>query len=58
MELGRRLRLGKLAGGLRTKGDVEDGAGMTKRVDPLEAARLGGHDDCVKLLETATLCWL
>ena len=50
LELGKRLRLGVLAGGLDAKGEVEDGAGGTRLVSPLEAARLGGHDDCVKLL--------
>ena len=53
LELGKRLRLGVLGGGLYANGEVEDGAGGTRLVRPLEAARLGGHDECVKLLELA-----
>ena len=50
LELSRRLRLGRLAGGLHMKGEVEDGAGISRRVSPLEAAKLGGHDKCIKIL--------
>lgn len=49
MELAKRLRLGVLAGCLDARGLVK-GAGT---VSPLEAARLGGHDECVGLLEEA-----
>ena len=45
MELEKRLRLGKLAGGAWVTG-VVDGVGM----DVLEAARAGGHVDCVEVL--------
>lgn len=55
MELEKRLRLGKLAGGLHMKGEVTaDDTSTTTRVTPLEAARLGGHEDCVKVLEAAS----
>ena len=53
MELARRLRLGKLAGGLGIKGTMTLDDGGSKQVPPLDAARLGGHDECVKLLQEA-----
>ena len=43
LELQRRLVLGKLAGGL---GEV-DGVMMT----PLDAARAGGHEECIKVMD-------
>lgn len=49
MELAKRLRLGALAGGLELKGEMEDG----RAVGPLEAAVLGGHEECKRLLEEA-----
>lgn len=49
LELAKRLRLGRLAGGLERKGVVKGGA----IVGPLEAARLAGHDECEQLLEDA-----
>lgn len=51
MELFKRLRLGKLAGGLGIQGVTALGDGSSRQVLPLEAARLGGHDECVKVLE-------
>lgn len=51
LELGKRLMLGKLAGGLAIKGVVRRPDGEEVEVGPMEAARLGGHDDCVKVLE-------
>ena len=53
MELARRLRLGKLAGGLDIKGTVTLEDGSSSQMLPVEAARLGGHDECVRLLEEA-----
>ena len=50
LELGKRLRLGKLAGALDRKGVVTVD-GHEREVSSLEAARLGGHDDCVSVLE-------
>jgi len=46
LELQRRLVLGKLAGGLDILGEV-GGVMMT----PLEAAIVGGHRDCILVLE-------
>lgn len=47
LELAKRLRLGKLAGGLQARGQLQkDGPIMSA----LDAARLGGHDRCVELL--------
>ena len=46
MELDKRLRLGKLAGGLEIKGKAFDGC----MVSPMEASMMGGHMDCVKVL--------
>jgi len=45
LELQRRLVLGKLAGGLDILGKV-DGEMMT----PLDAARAGGHRECIKVM--------
>lgn len=50
MELARRLRLGKLAGALQSKGEV----GVADRqVSALEAAIIGGHAECAALLQEA-----
>jgi len=46
LELQRRLVLGKLAGGLDILGEV-DGMKMT----PLDAARAGGHVDCINVID-------
>lgn len=48
LELAKRLRLGVRAGGLTREYDV---GGRPMRA--LEAARLGGHEECVKLLQTS-----
>ena len=48
LELQKRLVLGKLAGGLDIVGKV-DGEMMT----PLDAARTGGHEECIKVIEDA-----
>jgi len=48
LELQRRLVLGKLAGGLDKLGEV-DGVMMT----PLNAARAGGHGECIKMIENS-----
>lgn len=56
MELAKRLRLGKLAGGLEIKGTIDVVSGgheSVQVVDAITAARLRGHDDCVKVLEQA-----
>lgn len=50
MELAKRLRLGVLAGGMRLRCEVDDGTGGRRLASALEAATLGGHDECVKLL--------
>lgn len=47
LDLERRLVLGGRAGGLERKGDLSDGEGGTKLATPLEAARAGGHTECV-----------
>ena len=46
LELQRRLVLGKLAGGLDILGEV-DAVMMT----PLDAARAGGHEECIKVID-------
>jgi len=46
LELQRRLVLGKLAGGLHILGEV-GGVIMT----PLDAARDGGHGECIKVID-------
>ena len=46
LELQRRLALGKLAGGLDILGEV-DGVMMT----PLDAARAGGHRECINVMD-------
>ena len=46
LELQRRLVVGKLAGGLYKLGKV-GGSMMT----PLVAARTGGHEECIKVIE-------
>lgn len=51
MELAKRLRLGKLAGGLEIKGAVVEKDGTKRMVLPLDAARLGAHDECVEVLK-------
>ena len=53
LELGKRLRLGKLAGGLERKGRVSSGQVVT----PLLAAMLGGHQECMKVIEQTLLQW-
>jgi len=50
LELQRRLVLGKLAGGLDIVG-VGDGAMMT----PVDAARAGGHDECITVMQDTCL---
>lgn len=54
LELAKRLRLGKLAGGLERKGVLLSETGQALTVTPLEVARLGGHTQCVELLEGLT----
>ena len=51
LELEKRLRLGRLAGGLRIKGSITQADGISRMVRPLAAARLGGHDECVQILK-------
>lgn len=51
MELGKRMIRGKLAGGLTARRPLDTAEGAVRMVTPLEAARLGGHEECVKLLE-------
>ena len=46
LELQKRLVLGKLAGGIDILGEV-DGMMMT----PLDAARAGGHVDCINVID-------
>ena len=46
LELQKRLVLGKLAGGLDILGEV-DGVMMT----PLDAARAGGHEECINVMD-------
>jgi len=46
LELQRRLVLGKLASGLDILGKM-DGMMMT----PLDAARAGGHEECIKVMD-------
>jgi len=46
LELQKRLVLGKLAGGLDILGEV-DGEMMS----PLDAARAGGHGECIKVMD-------
>ena len=46
LELQRRLVLGQLASGLDILGEV-DGKMMT----PLDAARAGGHGECIKVMD-------
>ena len=50
LELQRRLVLGKLAGGLDILGEV-GGVMMT----PLDAARAGGHGECIKMIKDRPL---
>ena len=54
MELARRLRLGKLAGGMNAQGTVKLYDGTFKIMSAVDAARLHGHDECVELLSTTT----
>ena len=58
MELAKRLRLGVLAGALEAKGEVGVVDGEAMAVGPLEAARLGGHRECVRVLEAAAAALL
>lgn len=51
MELAKRFRLGKLAGGLQKRGRLALPHGKVLLATPLEAARMGGHTDCVAALE-------
>lgn len=51
MELAKRLRLGKLAGGMDLKREKECRDGKVDLVDARGAAKLGGHDECVKILD-------
>lgn len=53
MELAKRLRLGRLAGGLGMRLEVKGPNMSPQLATPLEAARLGGHDECVRVLEEA-----
>lgn len=46
LELDKRLRLGKLAGGMKIKGK----ASLGRAVSPMDAAMMGGHIECVKVL--------
>jgi len=46
LELQRRLVLGKLAGGL----DILGGMGCVM-MTPLDAARAGGHEECIKVID-------
>lgn len=55
LELARRLRLGHLANGITMQGVITAEDGTPTRVGPLEAARLGGHSECVELLEKAAV---
>jgi len=48
LELQRRMVLGKLAYGLDILGEV-NGVMMT----PLDAAKAGGHEECIKVIENA-----
>ena len=53
MELEKRLRLGKLAGGLTRAGRAGSGAwgaAAVRLLSPMEAARVGGHGRCVAVL--------
>lgn len=47
LELAKRLKLGRLAGGMGIVGPI--GSGLLVR--PIKAARFGGHDECVRVLE-------
>ena len=49
LELQRRLVLGKLANGLVILGKV-DGVMIT----PMDAARAGGHGECIKVIENVS----
>ena len=53
MELVKRLRLGKLAGGLEIKGQVKLQDGTEASLSPLGAAMVGHHDRCVEVIEDA-----
>ena len=46
LELQRRLVLGKLAGGLDILGYV-----VGEMMTPLDAARAGGHEECIKVID-------
>ena len=46
LELQRRLVLGKLASGLDILGKMD---GMM--ITPLDAARAGGHEECIKVMD-------
>ena len=46
LELQRRLVLGKLAGGLDILGYV-----VGEMMTPLDAARTGGHEECIKVID-------
>ena len=48
LELQRRLVLGRLAGGL----DIFSEAGG-EMMTPLDAARAGGHEECLKVMDDA-----
>jgi len=48
LELQRRLVLGKLAGGLDILGEVD-----RMMMNPLDAARAGGHEECVKVINNS-----
>lgn len=50
LELAKRLRLGKLAGGINAQGTVKLDDGTFKIVSAVDAARLHRHDECVELL--------
>ena len=53
LELGKRLVLGRLAGALESLHDLEHG-GSVVQVTAVEAALLGGHMECVKVLREAS----
>lgn len=55
LELAKRLRLGRLAGALETKEAVVVTSGNSALLTPLEAAKLGGHSDCVATLESLAI---
>ena len=53
LELGKRLRLGRLAGALGMRGAIPAQSGGSAVVGILGAARLGGHSQCERVLLAA-----